>query len=185
MKKKESIFSGWNLELYKNWQLYLLLILPVAYVIIFSYIPMAGLQIAFKDVRLSDLSKNLWTLPFHRRGAFFNFEFLFVDPMFFEALKNTIILSVYELVVTAIMPVIFALILNSLVNQKFKKTVQFITYAPHFISTVVMVGILFQIFHYRNGIITNAIVNLTGQRIDFLSSDSMFRHMYTWSGVLQ
>lgn len=169
-------------ELEKNWQLYALLIIPVAYVVIFSYIPMLGLQIAFKDFRLSG---SMWTAPVHPRGAFYQFHRFIGDYKFWEIFQNTIWLSLYQLVVSAIMPIFLALVLNSVMNQPFRKTVQFVTYAPHFISMVVMVGILLQILSVRTGFVNNALVAFGFDRINFIAEPDMFRHLYVWSGVWQ
>lgn len=169
-------------EMRRNWQLYSLLILPVAYVIVFHYIPMLGLQIAFKDFRIS---KDMWSTPIHPRGMFYQFEKFFNDYKFWEIFESTIILSAYQLVVSAIMPVILALTVNSLSSRRFRKTVQFVTYAPHFVSTVVMVGILMQILSMRSGFINNTLALLGFERVNFIAKSSAFRHLYVWSGVWQ
>lgn len=169
-------------EFSRNWQLYVLLILPITYVIIFSYIPMLGLQIAFKDFRIS---QSMWATPINPKGMFYQFERFFSDYKFWEIFENTIILSAYQLVVSAIMPVVLALTLNSLTSRRFTKTVQFITYAPHFISTVVMVGILMQILSVRTGFINNMLALLGFERINFIAKPGAFRHLYVWSGVWQ
>jgi ABC-type polysaccharide transport system permease subunit len=177
-----SLFYGIKMELAKNWQLYILLIIPVAYVITFSYIPMLGLQIAFKNFRLSE---TMWSAPIHPQGAFYQFHRFVTDYKFWEIFQNTIILSVYQLIVSAIMPIFLALVINSITRQPFRKTVQFVTYAPHFISMVVMVGILMQILHVRTGFVNNAISLLGFDRINFIAEPEMFRHLYVWSGVWQ
>ena len=169
-------------EFSKNWQLYVLLIIPVAYVIIFSYIPMLGLQIAFKDFRIS---QSMWLAPIHPRGMLYQFQRFLGDYKFWEIFQNTIILSVYQLVVSAIMPVFLALVINNIMNKTFKKSVQFITYAPHFISMVVMVGILMQILNVRTGFVNNALFALGFDRINFIARPELFRHLYVWSGVWQ
>jgi len=181
-KPKKGFFNAAQRELFKNWQLYVLLIIPVAYVIIFSYIPMLGLRIAFTNHRLA---MGLWEAPIHPEGAFHHFRQFLNNPRFWELFNNTIILSLYGMVVGAIMPLALALVVNNLVIVKFKKTVQMVTYAPHFISSVVIVGILVQIFGVRTGFINNALFNLGFDRIDFFARPGMFRHMFVWSGVWQ
>ena len=181
-KVKRGFFDGVKLEIYKNWQLYLLLVIPVAYVIIFSYIPMAGLRIAFTDHRIA---MGIWEAPIHPQGAFHHFRVFWNNPRFWEMLNNTIILSIYGMVVGAFMPLALALVVNNLVSTKFKKTVQMVTYAPHFISAVVMVGILTQIFGVRTGFINNFLFNMGFDRIDFFASPGVFRHMFVWSAVWQ
>jgi ABC-type polysaccharide transport system permease subunit len=169
-------------ELAKNWQLYVLLIIPVAYVIIFSYIPMLGLQIAFKSFRIS---QNMWSAPINPRGPFYQFIRFVGDYKFWEIFQNTIILSFYQLIVSAVMPIFLALVINSLASRAFKKTVQFVTYAPHFISMVVMVGILMQVLNVRTGFVNNGLAALGFERINFIADANLFRHLYVWSGVWQ
>lgn len=169
-------------ELAKNWQLYVLLIIPVAYVIIFSYVPMAGLQIAFKSFRIS---QSMWFAPINPRGPFYQFVRFVNDYKFWEIFQNTIILSFYQLVVSAVMPIFLALIINSLTSNKFRKTVQFVTYAPHFISMVVMVGILMQVLNVRTGFVNNALSAMGFDRVNFIANPNLFRHLYVWSGVWQ
>ncbi len=182
MSKKSGIVYAIRSELEKNWQLYLLLILPVAYVIVFSYVPMAGLQIAFKDFRLN---KSMWITPIHPEGPFYYFKRFIDDFNFTTIMKNTIILSVYQLIVSSVAPVFLALVLNSLVSNRFRKTVQLVTYAPHFISIVVMVGILMQILSLRSGPINNVVELLGYERVNFMAKAGLFRHLYVWSGVWQ
>jgi len=188
MKTKTKSKAGKNFsltvktELSRNWQLYVLLIIPVAYVIIFSYIPMLGLQIAFKSFRIS---QSMWSAPINPRGPFYQFIRFVGDYKFWEVFQNTIILSLYQLVVSAIMPLFLALVINNIVNKFFRKTVQFVTYAPHFISMVVMVGILMQILGVRTGFVNNALFALGFDRINFIAKPNLFRHLYVWSGVWQ
>ena len=169
-------------EISRNWQLYVLLIVPVTYVVIFSYIPMLGLQIAFKDFRIS---QSMWSAPIHPQGAFYQFHRFITDYKFWEIFQNTIILSFYQLVISAIMPIFMALIINNIISKSFKKTVQFITYAPHFISMVVMVGILMQVLNVRTGIVNNALFAMGFERVNFIARPELFRHLYVWSGVWQ
>jgi len=181
-KRKQSFVKTIQVELQKNWQLYMLLIIPVAYVIIFSYVPMAGLRIAFTNHRLA---MSIWEAPIHPNGALHHFRQFLNNPRFWEMFNNTIILSLYGMVVGSIMPLALALVINNIVVTKFKKTVQMITYAPHFISAVVMVGILTQIFGVRTGFINNFLFNMGFDRIDFFARPGMFRHLFVWSAVWQ
>jgi len=181
-KDKKGLSYAVKTELSRNWQLYILLIIPVAYVIIFSYIPMLGLQIAFKSFRIS---QSMWAAPINPRGPFYQFIRFVGDYKFWEIFQNTVILSVYQLIVTSIMPLFLALVINNLVNKTFKKTVQFVTYAPHFISMVVMVGILMQILGVRTGFVNNALYALGFERINFIARPNLFRHLFVWSGVWQ
>ena len=130
----------------KDWQLYLFLLLPVIYVVVFSYIPMGGLVIAFKDYKVR---KGIWGSDWIGLENFIRF---FRSYQFFRVLKNTLILSLYSIIVSFPIPILFALMINSVRNEKFKKITQTIVNMPHFISTVVMVGILFSVFHNRTGL---------------------------------
>ena len=123
----------------KNWQLYIFLLLPVAYIIIFKYIPMGGVVIAFKDFKMKyGIFGSEW-VGFEHFIRFFN------TPQFAKVIKNTLILSLYSLAAGFPIPIIFALMMNCVKNEKIKKMVQSVTCLPHFISTVVMVGIIFQL----------------------------------------
>lgn len=161
------------------WQLYLMAVIPVAFVIIFCYFPMGGLLIAFKDysVRKGILGSNWAGLEY--------FEQLFNTPIFPDILKNTVTISLYSLIAGFPFPIILALAFNELKNQRIKKTLQTITFAPYFISTVVIVSIMFQVFSYRYGVV-NSLVKLLGKEaIDFVGSSSFFLPAYVWSGIWQ
>lgn len=164
----------------KDWQLYLLLLIPVIYIIVFKYLPMGGLVIAFKDYRArKGIMGSEWV-------GFMHFVDFFQSYQFWRVLKNTVILSVYTLAVSFPFPVIFALMINSVRNERFKKITQTIVNMPHFISTVVMVGIVFAVFNNRTGIYGNVIHAFTGVwPKDLFASPSNFRHFYVWSAVWQ
>lgn len=162
-----------------NWQLYLMVFLPVIYIIIFHYLPMYGIIIAFKNYSpIKGIMNSSWVGLAHFDRFFHSYQFL-------KLLKNTLLLSLYSLIAGFPFPIILALSLNYIENKTFKKTVQMTTYAPHFISTVVMVGILTQMLSMRTGMVNNIIELLGGQRIDFLGIEGLFRHIYVWSGVWQ
>ena len=181
-KRRKGFFKAVQLELYKNWQLYFLLIIPVTYVIIFSYFPMVGLRVAFTNHRIA---MGMFEAPIHPEGPFHHFRTFLSNPRFWELFWNTIILSFYGLIVGAIMPLLLALVVNNLVILKLKKTVQMVTYAPHFISAVVMVGILTQILGVRTGFVNNFLFNMGFERIDFFAMPQMFRHLFVWSDTWQ
>ena len=160
-----------------NWQLYAMLILPVVYVIIFRYIPMFGVQIAFKKYNASG---GIWGSPW---VGFANFEKFFSYYNFGKILKNTIVLSVYHLYASFPLSVIFALALNLVRNKFYKRTVQTITYLTHFISTVVLVGMMMQFFNTRIGIFPRIVQALGGEMGDIFGSPTAFPHLYVWSDV--
>lgn len=161
------------------WQLYLLILLPVAVIFIFNYLPMGGILIAFKDYSIrKGISGSPW-------AGMKYFRQLFSLPIFGNILKNTLVLSLVSLVVGFPFPIILALAFNELKNGKVKKLLQTITFAPYFVSTVVLVSIMFQIFSYRYGIVNSVIKLFGGEAIDFLGLSSFFIPAYVWSGVWQ
>lgn len=167
-------------RIYKARQLYLLLALPLIYLIVFKYYPMMGIQIAFKDYSISD---GIWGSKW---VGFKYFSKLFSDYNFKKIIVNTLRLSLYSLGVTTITPVILALAINCVRNTKIKKIVQTVTYLPHFVSVVVMVGIMNQLFNPIIGLYGNVVRELTGERaVDLLGIPQAFLHMYVWSGVWQ
>ena len=162
-----------------QWQLYAFMAVPLAVIILFSYWPMLGIQLAFKRF---DLSLGMWASPW---VGFDNFVRFFKSYQFARVLKNTLLLSFYDLL-TFPVPVIFALMLNCLRNERYKKVIQTVTYVPHFISTVVMVGLLMQTFNPIVGVYGIAYKAITGEVApDLMASANAFPHMFVWSGVWQ
>ena len=161
-------------------QLYLFLLLPLAYLAIFSYTPMFGVQLAF---RRFTMRQGIWDSPW---VGFENFVKFFTSYMFPRVIKNTLTLSIYGLLAGFPLPIIFALGLNTIRNQRYKKTVQLVTYAPHFISTTVLVGMLMAVMNPRSGLYA-ALWNLLFNRYppDLFGSADVFPHLYVWSGIWQ
>lgn len=163
-----------------RWRLYLFLALPVAYILLFHYVPMGGLQLAFKDYdfRLGIVGSPWAGLKYFQR--FFN------SYQFMRVLTNTLSLSFYSLLAGFPLPIVFALLLNAMPFPRYRKLVQTVTYMPHFISTVVMVGILMQLFNARIGIYGITVKALTGANApDLFGIANAFPHLYVWSGVWQ
>jgi putative aldouronate transport system permease protein len=164
----------------RYWQLYLFLLLPAAYIIIFAYIPMLGVQIAFKKYTILG---GIWGSPW---VGLANFKKFFNSYMFSRVIGNTLRISLYDIIAGFPFPIIFALCLNTIENRRYKKILQTITYMPHFISVIVIVGILMQIFHPLNGIYGIAVKALTGnQAADLFGKPDAFPHLYVWSGIWQ
>ena len=163
----------------RNWQLYLLFSIPLLWFLIFRYWPMFGIQIAFKDFMMGD------TILSAKWIGLRNFQKFFSHYYFKELIRNTLSITVYQLVAGFPIPIIFALALNATHRTVMKKTVQYITYMPYFISTVVMVGIMMQLMNPRIGIINNAITLLGGNRIDFMAEPKLFSSVYVWSHIWQ
>lgn len=146
---------------------------------IYSYIPMYGVQIAFRkyNPKLGFLGSQWVGLQHFTR--FFN------SPYFVTTLRNTFILSIYSIIVGFPIPIIFALMLNSFRHKKYRKIIQSVTYAPNFISTVVMCGMLILFLSPSVGVINTIIKALGGEAINFMAEEGLWRHIYVWSGVWQ
>lgn len=156
-----------------------MLVLPVTYLIIFAYVPMGGAVIAFKDF---SIKQGIWGSEWVGMKHFSNFV---STPDFQVLLKNTLLLSLYNLAASFPMPILLALAVNELKSKGYRKTVQMVTYLPYFISIVVLVGIMQNIFSPRTGLVNNIVENLGGTRTDFMGIPGLFRSMYVWSGVWQ
>ena len=180
-ESKACVRTPWKKKLNKvtrNWVLYLFLLPTLIYLLIFHYWPMYGVQIAFRNFKPT---KGIWGSPW---VGMKNFDKFFHSYMFKDLLTNTIVLSVYQIVASFAFPILLALLLNYCVSNKLRKVTQMVTYAPHFISTVVLVGML-NVFLSESGII-NHLLNLLGLRsVPFLSDAGMFRHIYVWSHIWQ
>lgn len=166
-------------RLFRSWQLYAMLALPLLWLLIFQYWPMWGAQIAFRNfLPGDDIATADWV-------GLKNFERFFNSAVFWQLLSNTLLLSLYSLVVGFPIPIIFALSLNQLRMGLFKQSVQMISYAPYFISTVVLVGMLLQFLDLRHGPVNLFLMWLGKEPIHFMGISSMFRSIYVWSGVWQ
>ena len=157
------------------WQLYLMLLIPVVLTIIYKYVPMYGIQIAFRDYKSV---RGMWGSDWVGLKWFQRF---FSSPNCIRMIKNTILLSLYSLLWSFPIPIILSLAINQLRFKRFKRTVQTILYAPHFISIMVVCGML-RIFLSPSGGLINLIA---GTGIDFLSEASAFRTIYIASGIWQ
>jgi len=140
---------------------------------------MLGAQIAFKNY---NVVKGIWGSPW---VGFKHFQRFISSYLFFRVLKNTLIISFYQLVAGFPIPILLALSLNYLNQQRYKKVVQMVTYAPFFISTVVLVGMILQILNSQHGLVNNIIVRLGGERVEFLGNPRIFYSIFVWSGIWQ
>lgn len=174
MNKPQSLWK----KMWKYRQIYLLLLPALVYVVVFDYIPMYGVQIAFKNYKGV---LGIWGSPWVGFKHFIDF---FEGFYFWRLLRNTLALSLYSLLVGFPIPIIVALILNE-TAPKFKKAAQTILYAPHFISTVVLCGMIVTMFSKESGVV-NTLMEMFGmERVYFMGEPGAFRHLYTWSGVWQ
>ena len=174
-KKPVRVGKPLKTRLLNNWQLYLLLLIPVVITFIYKYIPMYGIQIAFRDYKANRgyLGSEWVGLDWFRR--FFN------APTFGRMIKNTILLSFYSLLWSFPVPIILSLCINQLRFKRYQRIVQTVLYAPHFISTMVICGML-RIFLSPSGGLINL---LLGTQVDFLTQSSAFRTIYIASGIWQ
>lgn len=168
----------WYHKHFKVWQLYVMIALPVALLIVFSYIPILGNVIAFQNFSIRK--------GFHSPFVGLKYFKIFLNlPIFWDIIRNTVLVSVYSIIVGFPFPIILALAFNELTSAKVKKTIQTITYAPFFISTVVMVSIVMQVLSYRFGVINEVIKIFGGNPVNFIAEPGLFRSIYVWSGVWQ
>ena len=163
----------------RDYQLYIMMLPMVVYLFIFAYIPIYGVQIAFKDYNVGQgILGSPWV-------GFDNFTRFFRSFQFWNVLKNTLVLSLYGLIAGFPIPILLALMVTQVRREGFKKFVQTVTYAPHFISEVVVVGMLFIFLSPTSGIVNIGLGKLGVQAVNFLAEPSMYKHLYVWSGVWQ
>ena len=166
-------------KIFSRWQLYLLVFAPVVHIFIFSYWPLPGIQIAFRDYTMKG---GIWGSEWVGLEQFQRF---LSSPKFELCLKNTLTVSLYSLCTFPI-SIIFALFLNCMLHPRYKKVIQTTTYIPHFISTVVLVGLINQVFHERSGLYGAIVKALTGKTpMSLFANGKTFKHFYVWSGVWQ
>jgi putative aldouronate transport system permease protein len=175
-KKKENRVSK---ILRRDALLYLFVLPGVLYFLIFHYIPMYGLQIAFKDY---SPYRGIWGSPWLGLEQFRRFLSSF---QFWRILGNTLGLNFFQLLAGFPAPIVLALLLNQVQNRRFKKVVQTVTYAPHFISTIVMVGIIYIFLSPTNGLVNKVLALFSAEPIFFMARPEMFKTIYVVTGIWQ
>lgn len=166
------------IEIKKHRNIYLMLIPIVLYYIVFKYIPIFGNVIAFQNYKIT---RGIFESRF---VGLKHFESFLNDLYFWRLLRNTVVINLYNLVFSFPMPIILALLLNEVRNKSFKKSVQTITYMPHFISMVIVCGLV-KNFVATDGVINSVIVALGGKAIPFLTEPKYFPIVYTVSDIWQ
>ncbi|MBR4767415.1 MAG: sugar ABC transporter permease [Lachnospiraceae bacterium] len=164
----------------RQWQLHLLILIPMAYLGLFHFVPLYGIQIAFRDYRpLHGIIGSEWV------GLKWFQQFL-SNYQFGQIFMNTLILSLYSFT-TFPLPILFALVLHAIKNERYTKIVQTVAYVPHFISTSVMVGMIMMLLSPVSGLYGNLyrLFGGVGYPVDFRASAAAFRHLHVWSGVWQ
>lgn len=177
--KKNGFFTRLRKDLKKNYILYLLILPVFLYYVIFAYVPMYGIQLAFKEfVPKLGILGSPWV-------GLDNFTRFFSSYNFQSLLLNTLGISVYGLLAGFPIPILFALLLNYLPGKRFRKSVQMVSYAPNFISVVVMCGMITIFLAPDTGIVNQIITALGGKSVSFLSVPGYFKSIYVWTGVWQ
>ena len=162
-----------------TWELLLFCLPGLVITFIYSYLPLWGVQIAFFDYNLRrGIAGSTWV-------GWENFERFFQSANAWNIISNTLILSVYSLAAELPLAILFALGLNALSCKRYRKAVQAVTYAPQFISTIVMCGMVTMFLSPRIGIVNTLIQTLGGESVNFLDNPAWWRHIYVWSGVWQ
>ena len=179
MAKNSATISKSNKIKSANWQFWAIIAVPIIYAIIFAYIPMAGIVLAFQDFSI-------------RKGIFGSewvglryFKQFLTSTSSVLVIKNTLILGIYSFLASFPVPILLAIGINEMRAKRYKKAVQMVTYAPYFISIVVLVGMMMQMMDLRSGIINVFIQKLGFSPINFFGDPKIFRHLYVWSGVWQ
>lgn len=177
-KPRNGFVSEWKKAFRKNWELYVLLTPVIVYFLVFHYFPLYGLQIAFKDfIATKGVTGSPWV-------GFKHFERFFDSYYFWRLIKNTVGIGFFTLVVSFPVPIILALCLNEVKSLRYKKFVQTVIYAPHFLSTVVVVGMLL-LFLKTDGLV-NQVTGIFGiAPIDFITEPAFFKSLYVFSDVWQ
>lgn len=174
-KKKSRLGAALN-YMNNNKYLYLMLILPITYFLVFCYLPMAGIVIAFKDYNMfNGLFAGKWV-------GFSVFKEIFQMQDFWDAFRNTLVLNILSLAVTFPAPIILALMINEVKNVLFKRVVQSIVYLPYFLSWMIIGGMMVTVLSENHGVINNLIASVGGHRVPFLSNNGWW--IFSFVGAL-
>jgi putative aldouronate transport system permease protein len=182
--KRKKLFAGLlnrdlKKEFKRDYQLLIIILLPLAYYIIFHYIPMYGVVISFKDF---SYSKGIIGSPW---AGFKHFETFFASYYSWRLIRNTLLLGIYTLIFSFPVPIIFALALNELRSRKMRKIIQTVSYIPHFLSTVIIVGMIYNFFSVKYGIVNQFLVRIGVEPVNFMASLFWFRPLYVGSSIWQ
>jgi putative aldouronate transport system permease protein len=163
----------------RDWELYLLLLIPLSFVLVFKYAPMSGLVLAFKDYKIA---RGFWGSEWVGLEVFAE---IFAKHDFGRAVRNTLLLNSLDLVFSFTIPVLLAILLNEIKNVKFKRVNQTLLYLPHFLSWIIIGAIAYQLLSESNGVINNLIAMLGGTRVPFLQEDTNWLISYLAIGIWQ
>ncbi|NGP46292.1 sugar ABC transporter permease [Bacillaceae bacterium SIJ1] len=175
---RQSYWYRLGQDLKRNRYIYIMVLPAVLYYVIFHYFPMYGLQIAFKDY---STAVGIWSSPWTGFNHFIEF---FNGYYFWTLIRNTLLISIYELLFAFPAPILLALLLNEVRRMAFKRTIQTVTYLPHFISVVVVVGMIVD-FTSKDGLVNQLIAFIGLEPVSFLQEAEWFRTIYVGSGIWQ
>jgi putative aldouronate transport system permease protein len=161
LQKKSARKGYWS----RHWALYAMLILPITFFVVFSYVPMVNLLLAWSP---NNIFLSVWETGW---VGWDNFRAAFENQIFINAIRNTLMFSVLDLVVGFPTPIILALLLNELKMERFKKITQTISYLPHFLSWVIISSMALRLFSLNNGAVNNIITNMGGNAIPFIEQE--------------
>lgn len=176
--KKYHLLNGVQRELTRHGAMYIMLLVPLLVLIVFKYVPMYGVQIAFRDFRITRSIEDSPWVGLKYVSRFFN------SKQFAITLRNTLSINLYSLV-TFPLSLVFALLLNYLPFRRYRRTIQMVSYAPHFISTVVMCSMILQFLNARDGILNVALGYLGVAPVNYMAKPEYFYSIYVWTGVWQ
>ena len=177
--KKKMSWSKVKVQIKNNWQLYVLVLPVIIYFFIIEYLPMYGVQIAFRDYKITQgITGSKWV-------GFKHFENFFNAYYFKRLLSNTLLLNIYNLVFSFPIPIILAIFLNQIRSDKRKRFIQTTIYVPHFVSTVVMAGMLYIFLAPTSGIFNHVRTAMGLGIYDYMSEAEAFRPIYVLSGIWQ
>lgn len=174
MKKSQRVLK----QIKRSKYLYLIFLLPMVYYVVFHYAPMYGVLVAFKNY---NIVKGIWDSPW---VGFKHFAKFISDPYFWKVVRNTFLMSFYNILWGFPIPIVLAILLNEVRHNKYKRAIQSISYLPHFISTVVLCGMLVNLLS-SDGLLNQLIKNLGGKTTQFLMYPEYFRTIYVSSSVWQ
>ncbi|WP_374043694.1 ABC transporter permease [uncultured Paenibacillus sp.] len=179
MRYDPALGRGAAFHFRRDWELYLLLLIPLSFVLVFKYAPMSGLVLAFKDYKIA---RGFWGSEW---VGFEVFAEIFAKHDFGRAVRNTLLLNTLDLIFSFTIPVLLAILLNEIKNVKFKRINQTLLYLPHFLSWIIIGAIAYQLLSESNGVINNLIAMMGGTRIPFLQEDTNWLISYLAIGIWQ
>ncbi len=171
--------ANWKNYLKGNYDLYLFLLPAVIVTIIFAYVPLYGLQIAFKDF---SARAGIWGSEW---VGMRNFTRFFASQSAWQIIGNTFLISLYSMLAGFPIPIMLALMLNSMKSGRYRKVIQTVTYAPNFISIVVICGMIILFLSPRSGVVNMILQAIGMDTVNFMAKPELFIHIYVWSGVWQ